>query len=340
MESPRRFGRIAANSVRYIKLGRAGRLEDHCINNGLCYLGFSTDNELVFSHATMAASLNDDTEWGRLREVLLSHDSNKDEHPHNMVATLAANQIRSFFSAGSETLWITFHNGKLYYAFLDSKEAAIRAPEYGGSFRKVVGSWSCEDAEADELLVDKISGQVTKTQLYRGTSCELDDGPARYLLRRINCEQHSYVSRIEAARVDLEAGIQEAIQFLTPQDFELLVDLVFSTTLRRISSVGKVQKYVDMIYENPLVRSGESETVCVQVKSRTTRNQLKEYLDNPQRKTYDHFYYVYHQSDGTMNALDDILESYPGSIRLIDAKELASLVIETGLISWVLNKVG
>jgi len=333
------FEKIHPQVVRYIKLGRAGGLEQYCIENNICYLGFGTGEDLIFNQACKAANLNDENEWQILWDIIYETESDRDEQTRKAAATLAANQIKSFYLSGRETLWITFSSGKLYYAFLDHLADPIKSLENRGSFRRVSGEWSCKDASGVDLHVDRLSGQVTKTQLYRGTSCELLEGPREYLIRRINGEQHSYISKIEEAREMLELGIQEAIRSLTPQDFEQLVDLIFSGSLRRVSSVGKVQKFVDIVYEDPLAGSGVANTICVQIKSQTTKKELELYLDNPQRKTYDRFYYVYHQSDD-LNESEYINDMHDGTFKLLGVKGLSALVVEAGLITWLVNKAG
>ena len=326
-------------TIRYIKLGRAGRLEKYCIENKVCYLGFGTGDNLVFDQACKAADLNADNEWQALREILFEIESDRDDQARKMAATLAANQIKSFYTAGNETLWITFYSGKLYYAFLDPLVPPSRSPENGGSFRAVNGEWMCTDSFGRKLLIDKLSGQVTKTQLFRGTSCELLAGPAGYLVRRINGIQHSYITKIENARLDLELGLEEAIQSLTPHDFEQLVDLIFSRSLRRVSSVGKVQKFVDIVYEDPLGGSNASNTVCVQVKSETTVSEFEKYLGDPQRKTYDSFYYVYHKSVD-LKETHRMPEDCERTVKILGVSGLANLAVEAGLISWIVNKAG
>lgn len=332
--------KVEPKHVRYIKLGRAGGHEQFCIDHSLCYLGFGTGEKDIFDQAIKASECrDDDSEWDRLRDLLYQRDTERDEQARKSQATLACNQIRSFYSAGPETLWITFYNGKLYFAFLDSDEKPKASPEHRGSFRSVKGSWRCTDANGSELLVDKLSGQITKTQLFRGTSCEISDGPKGYLLRRINCEQHGYILAIDKARLELEKGLEDAIKSLTPQDFEQLVDLIFSRTLRRVSVVGKVQKFVDIVYENPLSPAGITENTCVQVKSRTSKAEFLEYLNDPQRMTYSNFYYVFHESSDLEEDYE-IPQQYTGSVKIIGSKTLANLVVETGLISWLTNKAG
>ncbi len=73
------------------------------------------------------------------------------------------------------------------------------------------------------------------------------------------------------AAIEVREAAHEAIvnllRLLRPQDFEILVDLVFYTSgWRRQGVVGKTQKDIDL----SLLLPSTGERACVQVKSRTT----------------------------------------------------------------------
>lgn len=332
-------GRLNPETIRYIKLGRAGGLEERCIKEGICYIGFGTGESEIFDISCQASLTGAEANWGALWDELYKRESDRPEPQRKTAASQARNQIRSFYTAGKETLWITFFAGKLYYTTLDNQKSPKISPCDGGSFRSVLGEWRCTDANGKNLSIESLSGHITKTQLFRGTSCEITDGPREYLLRRLNGEQHDYISVIEKSRRSLETGIVDAIRSLTPQDFELLTELVFSRTYRRVGSTGKVQKFVDIVFENPIVINGRFETICVQVKSQTTISKLLEYLADPQRQTYGCFYYVFHTSADLTEDFELPLE-YQEEVLIIGVQSLASLVVETGLITWLTNKAG
>src|SRR5207247_1304276 len=106
-----------------------------------------------------------------------------------------------------------------------------------------------------------------------GTSCEVD--VAEYVTRRINGEKMPEVERALVAVQELRAGALGLIRLLTSQDFELLVDLVFSTSgWRRVGVVGGPQETKDM----HLVLPSTGEEAFVQVKSRTTSSELDDYV--------------------------------------------------------------
>src|ERR1700751_5125927 len=82
---------------------------------------------------------------------------------------------------------------------------------------------------------------------------------------------------------------------LQPFDFELLVDLVFSTSgWRRQGIVGKTQKTLDL----DLTLPSTGERAFVQVKSKTTSAELAEYVGGlDDLGPYDRMFYVYHSGE-------------------------------------------
>jgi hypothetical protein len=126
----------------------------------------------------------------------------------------------------------------------------------------------------------------------------------------------------------MKESIQELMTLLVPQDFEILVELVFSTSgWRRQGIVGKTQKFLDLDLTLPSTR----ERACVQVKSKTTSAQLAEYVDLiDEAGPFQRMFYVYHSGEAIT---DD------KRVTVIGPKELAELVFDAGLTSWLINKV-
>ncbi len=119
------------------------------------------------------------------------------------------------------------------------------------------------------------------------------------------------------------------MRLLTWQDFELLVDLVFANSgWRRVGQVGKTQKTVDI----ELVLPTTGERAFVQVKSSAGKRDLKEYLDRlKESNSYDRMFFVWHSGDvGKAEAND---------VTLIGPDRLARIVFDSGLTSWLREKV-
>ena len=120
------------------------------------------------------------------------------------------------------------------------------------------------------------------------------------------------------------------MRLLTWQDFELLVDLVFSRSgWRRIGVMGRVQKTVDL----ELILPTTEERAFVQVKSQASNDDLQEYADRfDQADIYDRMFFVWHT--GTITAGDAF-----DSITLVDPERLSRMVLDAGLASWLREKV-
>ena len=322
---------------RYIKLGKAGDREARCIKNGTCFIGFMSGDDQYFDRCLTAAENKNNQLWESIRQDLISSSQAPGSRQSKQAATSAVNQVRSFYETDIETTWITFHAGKLYWARIDPTKQPIQGE--GGSTRETLEGWSCM-ANQDELKIESLSGSLTKLMMFRGTSCDLDESTEGYLRRRLLGEQQPYIKQIQHGRAELEKGVREAIQTLTPQDFELLTELIFSKTLRRVSSTGKVQKYVDIVFENPLTLNGlgDHDPICVQVKSETSSKQLKEYLENEERQRFSAFYYVYHSSRDQIDEMDVQAEYSDENIYLLDVNKVATLAIDNGLLTWIINK--
>ena len=123
------------------------------------------------------------------------------------------------------------------------------------------------------MTKDRLSGALTKLAAYRGTSCDV--GASDYVIRRINGKKTPQVERALAASEEMKASALDLMRLLGWQDFELLVDLVFTTSgWRRVGVVGKTQKTLDL----DLVLPSTGERAFVQVKSQTTTAELADYV--------------------------------------------------------------
>jgi hypothetical protein len=140
-------------------------------------------------------------------------------------------------------------------------------------WRPVAGGWRFNDVNGESLTKDRLSGALTKLAAYRGTSCDVD--VTEYVIRRINGHKTPDIEPALAAVKEIKAAALGLLKLLGPKDFELLVDLVFTTSgWRRVGVVGKTQKTVDL----DLLLPSTGERAFVQVKSKTTVAELAEYV--------------------------------------------------------------
>ena len=151
---------------------------------------------------------------------------------------------------------------------------------------------------------------------------------ADYVIRRINGHKSPEVERAVGSLENLTKSVRELMRLLGRRDFETLVDLVFSTSgWRRQGIVGKTQKTLDL----DLVLPNTGERAFVQVKSKTTSAELADYVGKIEELgPYDRMFYVFHS--GEADSDDD-------RVNVVGPEKLAELVVDTGLLNWLIRKV-
>jgi hypothetical protein len=211
----------------FIKLGPSGSWEKECLENGILRFGYK---QTPFDAAVSG-------DWETVRKVWLG--LRKDEG----TATRDVIQIRHFFEAGEDTVWITFCGGFLWWCF--AKPGVKRHQDGKGSYRTTVAGWKNTDILDGKLFTEKLSGNLLKVQSFQGTICEIK--AFEYLKRKLNGQLLPEVEDAAQAENQMVQKIIPLMRLLTWQDFELLVDLVFANSgWRRLGQVGKVQKIVDI----------------------------------------------------------------------------------------------
>ena len=305
---------INPERVRYIKLGSGGSWEREFLERSTIRIGFGTASAERFS---LCQSRN----WAGLTESFIAEGKDKG------TATRFTKELRLFFEDDGKILWITFMNERLYWGFLDSTPPKIHADGDGVS-RTLIKGWQGTDLMGVPLSKDRLSGALTKLAAYRGTSCDVD--VEMYVIRRINGQKMPEIEKALAASKEMRASVVALMRMLTPQDFELLVDLVFTRSgWLRVGVVGRAQDTLDM----DLLLPSTGERAFVQVKSKTTSTELADYTAKlgERRDMYQRMFYVYHTGKPSMP--DD------RSVTVIGPDKLAELVVDAGLSAWLIEKV-
>jgi hypothetical protein len=302
---------ISPRRARYIKLGEAGRWEKECIEKGIIRFGFGSASAERFQLCRSGR-------WAELTQSFSAEGKNRG------TATRFTNETRFFFEDDGTTLWITFVGERLYWGFLTSNDPE-RHIDGDGVWRTIDGGWRWKDANDEPMTKERLSGALTKLAAYRGTSCDVDE--AEYVIGRINGRRAPQVDRAETALEEMRQSVRELMKLLGPYDFELLVDLVFSTSgWRRQGIVGKTEKTKDF----DLVLPSTGERAFVQVKSNTTSAELAEYVGEFDRDVYTRMFYVFHSGDAYTDADRTVI---------IGPEQLAKLVVDAGLVTWLIRKV-
>ncbi|MGB6484668.1 MAG: restriction endonuclease [Candidatus Acidiferrales bacterium] len=150
---------------------------------------------------------------------------------------------------------------------------------------------------------------------------------AQYVVRRINAEKTPELERAVKAKEQITSSMIDLIKSLFWHDFETLVDLVFSTSgWRRQGDVGKTQKTLDI----DLILPSTGERAMVQIKSKTTSNELAEYVGKTKELgSYNRMFYVYHSGEAETDA---------DRVTVIGPEMLAEMVLDAGLVNWIIRK--
>lgn len=303
---------IKPQSVRYIKLGHAGGWEKECLADGKIRFGFQTATAERYPLAVTGR-------WADLTQSFI--DAGKDRG----TATRFTNETRLFFGDTGSTLWITFHGATLYWGFT-VPDVPVRHPDGDGVYRHISGGWRSTDRNGELLTVDRLAGSLTKLVGYRGTTCRVD--VSDYVVRRINGIKSPEIEQALSALTQMRSSANDLIRLLEPRDFETHVDLVFTTSgWRRQGPVGGTQKTRDM----DIILPSTNERAFVQVKSRTSSAELLSYVAQlDERGPYDRMFYVFHTGEA---AIDD------PRVNVIGPEKLAQLVVDAGLVDWLVRKV-
>jgi hypothetical protein len=308
---------IAPTDIRFIKLGEQGRWEKSCIEDGTLRLGYESPHH--------EASLAGD--WETVRDFWLT--IREGEHKGGTV-TRDINQVKDFYELDSNTLWFTFHNRKLWWCFV--QDEVIELEEDKSRIRHTVNGWSCTDLKGREITVQNLDGRVTTVQGFRGTICGLKKELHEYLISKINGATTKDVDDAIVHLAALTESVKRLVQGLWWKDFELLTDLIFSRAgWQRTTELGKTQKSIDLDMLAPVT----GRRAYVQVKSKADIATLQTTIEEfEEMEGFDDLFFVVHTADRGIHCF----QSDDPRIHIMDLDRLADLVINAGLVQWLINK--
>lgn len=300
---------IAASNIRYIKLGRGGGWEAESLQEAVLRFGYrEAPHDLCIRG-----------DWAAVWEVM------KEIRGDAGAATRDVNQIRAFYESDESTIFITFVGGLMHWC---RPTGPVQLLDDGSHRRQTLDGWHDKSKAAVLLTADRLSGHLLKVQMFRGTICDV--GATDYLLRKLNDELLPEVAAAEEAERALMTAVIGLMRLLTWQDFELLVDLIFSASgWRRVSQVGRTQKTVDL----ELVLPSTAERAFVQVKSQASLGALDDYAARfAESDAYDRMFFVWHTG-----AIPE--DAGPEGVILLGPDRLSRMVVDAGLSSWLREKV-
>jgi hypothetical protein len=305
---------IAAQTVRYIKFGRAGGWVDVSLERA----------ELHFGHGKISHEMALVGDREAIKQMRI------DQGRDTRAAAEDAREIVDFYHLGSDCLWITFARDHLWWTFAEPKVIWLGTGNgHGERVRKSIGGWRSTDINGRPLKTNTLSTKLTKVASYRRTICAVD--AQEYLLRRINGVEEPLIAKSVQARDALLAAITEAIASLHWADFETLVDVIFARSgWHRASALGGSQKLIDVVLEQPTT----SERAAVQVKSSASQKTLDRYVDLVDEEgTFSRSFFICHSPKGSLEP-----PAGRNDIHVWCESEVATAALRLGLADWIIEK--
>ncbi len=250
----------------------------------------------------------------------------RNEHSHRGTATRDLATLKDIASSTEHDVWITFHSSRLWWGRLAPGE--IEEDELS-KFRRLSGRWRDHDISGRVLQTPNIPGTLSQLQGFRGTICRVR--ALESLQRLLNAEPSIPFQTVTHARNMLIQELQAALGQLHWKDFETLVDLLFRQAgWRRLSVLGETMKYADLELEEPVT----GDRYQVQIKSAAEAPDFAKYRDQFAGRGFRKLFFVVHTpSQGLAQ------EVSTDAVELVLPARLAAMVVDAGLVSWILAKI-
>lgn len=148
--------------------------------------------------------------------------------------------------------------------------------------------------------------------------------------RKLLDERLPELDNARQAEQKLLESMRPLIQRLSWREFELLIDLLFSTSgWRRLGATGGLQETVDL----ELILPTTGERAFVQIKSKASPETFNDYRNRlKQTSIYTRMFFVWHTGDVGKVGVDE-------KIILIGPSRLPQMILDAGLYTWLYGKV-
>jgi hypothetical protein len=299
-------------SAHYIKLGRGGEYVADSFQNSR--LRFGWRNQSVEDICS--------GKWKKIGRQLLKGNKGK-----LGPAMADLNALRRIVEAGTDEVWVTFHEAKLWWTRTIGTEVI---QDEVSKYRDTL-PWSDKSVDGKRLLiVNDLPGKIAKLQAFRATTCRVKE--VELLQRLLNGARSPLAIDISRKQTALAESLTEAIKELHWKDFETLVDLVFRHAgWIRVSVLGQQAKGYDLELREPIT----SERYVVQVKSKAGLKDLKETIQNFSRRDYKRVFFVVHSPEPSLSNAFNL----PAHVELVPPDRLGKLALDAGLADWLEDKV-
>ena len=302
---------ITCKNAYYVKLGEKGKWEKSSIEENIIRIGWRKQTLQDINSG----------EWHTIKIEL------QNQNKHKATATRDLTALQQICRSTSEDIWITFHKNQLWWCKVCGPE--IFSDEIS-KYRKVE-KWHCQDVCGRSLFAAQIPGRLAKLQGFRGTICKVRE--VNELVRLINCQSSPEYAAIYSAKESLNEHVRAGLKRLHWKDFETLADLLFSSAgWRRVSILGQTMKYSDIELEDPI----NKEMYQVQVKSKASLQEFQSYSKKFDDGKYRKLFFVVHTPDSKLAA---VVPDSASPIQLVLPNRLAEMVIEQGILNWLMDKI-
>ncbi len=304
---------IDFRDVYYVKLGRNGIWEESSI----------AENKLRIGWERITLSDINRKDWNKVKTAI------QQEYNYSKGAdTRDLNALKAVVESTERDVWITFHDSRMWWCRVGNAEIL---EDKTSKYRELESPWSDRNKSGKPLMINDLPGQISKTRGFRATVCRVEEREAIH--RLLNDQPSHAYTRIFSAKEDLVKVTINGIQQLFWADFEILVDLVFrGAGWQRVTPIGGPQKFIDIELLEPIMQ----DRYQVQVKSSASLSDFKEYADEFTPSLFRKFFFVVH------TPTEDLKNYVPDpetGVELILPEHLARMVVNFGLVDWVLKKV-
>jgi len=280
---------------------------------------------LKFGYSKISHNLCLRGEWGKVKEELRKRKDSKG------AITRDINQVKKFYEAEEDVLWITFHANLMWWCF---SKPEITSIDNNKKIRPVIDKWKCTDIDGNELRTDRLRGSLVSIQGFRGTICSVKD--AQYVINKINGKTPPHVEEAHKTLRELVDRLEKVIKHLDPKDFEILIDLIFRQAgWQRVSNLGGSQKTIDLDLISPITKKRYAVQVKSQADLTTFENYKKEFND---MQGYYQIYFAVHSPSQDLENYSEPEESETFKVELLLPHRIAELALKLGLANWVLDK--
>jgi hypothetical protein len=295
--------RVQAKRVRYIQLPDGWAEE--CLRSDTLRLDLSTDQFFkVCIHQN----------WDALTRAYRARGD-----PIHAAAS-RADQVRAFYQDDGDTLWITFHAGRMHWTFIDPRIEPWAAQHGAGSMRRT-RPWRNATIFGDPLWTSSLPSKWQNIPNASASVIELQCGDE--IIRRLNGAPATDTARVEQLLDQLRAAAIPLVACLSTEDFSHLVELIFTSSGWRRQSKSPDAGICEFELTSPRERA------LVRSMPIATQEDLDDFRASFGGSTYDRLIFVHHSGH---------VRGGEPRINVIEQQDLARATVEAGLLTWVLNR--